>query len=48
VILEFLAQESLNLKLWLERYEDLKFGELFCRFSWPRDLSEIIFQKPGV
>jgi hypothetical protein len=32
VILEFLAQKSLNLKLWLERYEALKFGGLFCRF----------------
>jgi hypothetical protein len=28
VILDFLARESLNLELWLERYEDLKLGGL--------------------
>jgi hypothetical protein len=39
VILEFLAQESLNLELWLERYEDLKLRGLFYGF---------IFQKSGV
>jgi hypothetical protein len=32
VILEFLVQKSLNLELWLERYEGLKFGGLFCGF----------------
>jgi hypothetical protein len=32
VILRILAQELLNLELWWERYEDLKFQELFCEF----------------
>jgi hypothetical protein len=32
VILEFLVRESLNLELWLERYEDLKLGGLFYEF----------------
>jgi hypothetical protein len=30
VILEYLAQKSLNLELWLERCEDLKLGGIFC------------------
>jgi hypothetical protein len=30
LILEFLARESLNLEVWLQRYEDLKLGGLFC------------------
>jgi hypothetical protein len=34
VILQFLVQKSLNLKWWLERYEDLNFGGLFCEFFW--------------
>jgi hypothetical protein len=34
VILEFFSQKSLNLELWLERYEDLKLGGLFCEFFW--------------
>jgi hypothetical protein len=29
VILEFSVQKSLNLELWLKRYEDLKLGGLF-------------------
>jgi hypothetical protein len=34
VILEFLVQKSLYSELWLERYEDLKLGGLFCEFFW--------------
>jgi hypothetical protein len=32
MILRILAQESLNLELWSERYEDLKFQGLFLKF----------------
>jgi hypothetical protein len=46
--LRSLAQESLNLVLWLERYEDLKLPGQFCKFFWARDLSKIIFQILGV
>jgi hypothetical protein len=48
VILRILAQESLNLELWLKRYEDLKFWGLFCEFSKARVLFGIIskFQWP--
>jgi hypothetical protein len=39
-----LAQESLDLELWLKRYEFLKFSSYFCGFSEARDLFVIIFQ----
>jgi hypothetical protein len=44
VILRVLAQESLDLELWLKRYEFLKFWSHFCGFSEARDLFVIIFQ----
>jgi hypothetical protein len=47
VILRIFAQESLNLELWLERNEGLKFGGLFCDFFWARELSGNIFQQIG-
>jgi hypothetical protein len=43
VILRILAQESLDLKLWLERHEFLKFWSYFCGFSEARDLFVNIF-----
>jgi hypothetical protein len=44
VILRILAQESLDLKLWLERYEFLEFCSYFVGFSEARDLFVIIFR----
>jgi hypothetical protein len=48
VILRILVQESLDLDLWLKRYEKLKFWGYFCGFSKARDSFGIIFQKPRV
>jgi hypothetical protein len=48
VILEIFMRKSLNLELWLERYDGLKFEGYFVDFSRARDLSGIIFQKPRV
>jgi hypothetical protein len=48
VILRILAQESLDLELWLKRYEFLKFWSYFCGFSEARDLFVIIFGFRGL
>jgi hypothetical protein len=47
VTLRILAQESLDLELWLERYEFLKFWSYFWGFSEARDLFVNIFQTRG-
>jgi hypothetical protein len=47
VILRILEKESLDLELWLKRYEFLKFWSYFCGFSEARDLFGIIFQILG-
>jgi hypothetical protein len=46
-ILRILAQQSLDLELWLKRYEFLNFGAIFGDFSEARDLFGIIFQISG-
>jgi hypothetical protein len=47
VILRILANESLDLELWFERYGILKFRGYFVNFSEASDLFEIIFQISG-
>jgi hypothetical protein len=47
VILRILAQESLDLELWLERYKFLKFWSYFVDFSEARDLFVNIFRILG-
>jgi hypothetical protein len=44
VILRILAQESLDLELWMERYEFLNFWGYFLDLSEARDLFLIIFR----
>jgi hypothetical protein len=43
-----LAQELLDLELWLKRYEFLEFWSYFCGFSEARDLFVNIFQISGL
>jgi hypothetical protein len=47
VILRILAQESLDLELWLKNMNFSSFGAIFVDFSEARDLFVIIFQIPG-
>jgi hypothetical protein len=47
VIMRILAQESIDLELWLKRYEFLKFWSYFEDFSKARDLFVNIFQISG-
>jgi hypothetical protein len=47
VILRILAQEPLDLELWLNKYGVLTFRGYFMNFSEARDPSRIIFQILG-
>jgi hypothetical protein len=47
-IMRILAQESLDLELWLERYEFLMFWSYFVDFSEARDVFVNIFQISGL
>jgi hypothetical protein len=47
LILRILAQESLDLEFWLERYEFLMFWSYFCGFFEARDHFVNIFQFSG-
>jgi hypothetical protein len=48
VILRILAQESLDLELWLKDMNFRSFGAIFVDFSEARDLFVNIFQILGL